>query len=61
MKTYELVVKGKSHTWGFMIHDPDPKHVADWRADGLDVDEVMGEIDAEADALAAEVLEMLSG
>lgn len=32
-------VRGNRKQWGFMFYG-DPKHLADWRADGLVVDEV---------------------
>jgi len=38
-KLYSLDVRGKQHEWGFHIY-ADPKHVEDWRADGLEVYEI---------------------
>ncbi len=34
-----IEVRGKQKTWSFTF-DGDPKHLADWRADGLEVYEV---------------------
>jgi hypothetical protein len=34
-----LSVRGKSKTWGFMFYG-DPKHIKEWREDGLDVSEI---------------------
>ncbi len=39
-KLLEIEVQGKSRKWGFLF-EGDPKHLADWRADGLVVDEVL--------------------
>ena len=57
-KTYEITVHGRASRWDIPL-EADPSDVARWRADGLTVDEVVEEIDAEVDRLAAEVLEML--
>jgi hypothetical protein len=32
-------VRGKQSTWGFSFYG-DPKHIEEWRADGLDVIEI---------------------
>ena len=42
-KVLSITVKGKNKTWGFNFYG-DPKYLADWRADGLQVDEVVGSI-----------------
>lgn len=42
---YSLTVSGSKHTWVFPISAP-PEHVADWRADGFDVTEVVNTIPA---------------
>jgi hypothetical protein len=39
VKKLEIEVRGKEKTWGFMF-DGDPKHLAEWRADGLEVNEI---------------------
>ena len=39
-KLYSLNIRGKHKEWGFPIY-ADPKHVEDWRADGLWVDEIL--------------------
>ncbi len=36
----EVEVQGKRCKWGF-VFEGDTKHLADWRADGLVVDEVL--------------------
>lgn len=41
----QIIVRGKRHTWGFTF-EGDPKHLADWRADGLQVYEVCNTIPA---------------
>lgn len=43
MKRYSVTVRGKLKTWSFTI-DARPEHVADWRADGLEVDELVNSI-----------------
>lgn len=40
MKRYAITVRGARKTWSFTI-DAEPEHVADWRADGLIVDELI--------------------
>ena len=42
-KLYSLNIRGKHKEWGFPIY-ADPKHVEDWRADGLWVDEILNTI-----------------
>jgi len=42
-KRYSLTVRGRHHTWSFTIDAP-PEHVADWRADGLEVDELLNTV-----------------
>ncbi|HWR66088.1 MAG TPA: hypothetical protein VN364_08210 [Bellilinea sp.] len=39
-KRYALDIRGKRKEWSFVIM-AEPKHVEDWRADGLHVDEVV--------------------
>lgn len=34
-----IEVRGRERTWGFLF-EGDPAHLADWRADGLEVHEV---------------------
>lgn len=34
-----IEVRGREHSWGFLF-EGDPAHLADWRADGLEVHEV---------------------
>jgi len=38
-KLYSLELRGKRHEWSIEVL-ADPKHVEDWRADGLDVSEI---------------------
>lgn len=35
-----LAVRGKKHEWYFDV-EADPKHLAEWRADGLNIDPVL--------------------
>lgn len=42
-KLYMLYIRGKRKEWGFEIL-ANPKHVEDWRADGLRVDEIVNTI-----------------
>lgn len=35
-KLLSIAVKGKKHVWGFDFY-ADPKHIKEWRDDGLDV------------------------
>ncbi len=39
-KNIEVTIRGKQKTWGF-VFKADPKHLDEWRADGLEVDEVL--------------------
>ena len=41
--TCQIVVKGKRHTWCFNFK-ADPKRLAEWEEDGLEVYEVMNTI-----------------
>ena len=34
-----LEVKGRTKSWGFAFYG-DPKHIPEWRADGLEVSEI---------------------
>ena len=44
MKTrLSISVKGNNHRWSFRI-DADPKYLEEWRADGLEIDEVYNSI-----------------
>jgi hypothetical protein len=43
MKLYDLHVRGKRDEWEFEIL-ADPRHVDDWRADGLRVDEIVNTV-----------------
>lgn len=36
----EIEVRGREHSWGF-IFEGDPAHLETWRADGLEVSEVL--------------------
>jgi hypothetical protein len=38
-KLMHVQVRGKHHQWGFMFYG-DPKYLDEWRADGLEVEEV---------------------
>ena len=42
-QTMSITVRGKHKTWAFNFTG-DPKHMADWEADGLEVYEVMNTI-----------------
>ena len=42
-KLYALTVKGRQHTWSFNVRI-DPQFVEEWRADGLEIDEVCNTI-----------------
>ena len=42
-RTMFIEVRGKQHTWSFSF-EGDPTHIADWRADGLEVNEVAGTV-----------------
>ena len=39
MKLMSVTVKGKNHEWSFNFQG-DPKHLEDWREDGLEIDVV---------------------
>jgi len=40
MKTrLSISVKGNNHSWNFNI-DADPKYLEEWRADGLEINEI---------------------
>lgn len=41
--TCQIVVRGKTKTWAFNF-TADPKYIAEWEADGLDVSEVLNTI-----------------
>jgi len=41
-KLLHITVQGKKKTWGFQF-EGDDQYIEDWRADGLDVDEVIAE------------------
>ncbi len=38
-KLMSIEVRGREKRWGFLF-EGDPAHLAEWRADGLEVDEV---------------------
>ena len=38
-KLISIDVRGKNHTWGFAFYG-DPKNIAEWQADGLEVYEI---------------------
>jgi hypothetical protein len=42
-KLYELNIKGKRKEWCFIVPGTE-QHAPDWRADGLDVDEIVNMI-----------------
>lgn len=42
-KLYSLEIRGKSKEWSFNIY-ADPKHVEDWREDGLEINEIVNSI-----------------
>jgi hypothetical protein len=44
-KRYSLTVRGATHLWSFDVL-VDPQYVAEWRADGLDLEEVVNVIPA---------------
>jgi hypothetical protein len=43
MRTYTVIVRGKSHEWGFRVKCTEAD-AADWRADGFDVYEEVNTI-----------------
>lgn len=45
MKRWAITVQGDRHEWSFEVRGTD-SHVEDWRADGLQVDEVVNSIPA---------------
>lgn len=42
-RNYAIEIRGKDHTWPFPIK-AEPEHVEDWRADGLEVYEIVGAV-----------------
>jgi hypothetical protein len=42
-RLYSVTVRGREKTWGLPIKAL-PEHVEDWRADGLEVDELINTI-----------------
>lgn len=42
-KLYSLTVRGKTHTWSFHTYI-DPRYVEEWRADGIEIDEIVNTI-----------------
>lgn len=42
-KLYSLSVRGKRKEWSFEVL-VDPKYISDWRADGLQIDEIVNVI-----------------
>lgn len=42
-RRYSLTVRGDQKAWSFTL-DAELEHVADWRADGLEVDEVLNTV-----------------
>ena len=44
-KQMSVIVRGKHHEWAFQF-DGDPAHIADWRADGLEVNIIENSIPA---------------
>ncbi|HMX28714.1 MAG TPA: hypothetical protein PKC13_24220 [Blastocatellia bacterium] len=42
-KRYSITVRGQFYTWSFAV-DAEPAHVEDWRADGLEVNELLNVI-----------------
>ena len=42
-KLYSLAIRGRKKSWGFRI-EADPRHVEDWRADGLELSEIVNTI-----------------
>jgi hypothetical protein len=43
VRKLQITVRGREKQWGFMF-DGDTRHLADWRADGLEVDEIINTI-----------------
>jgi hypothetical protein len=42
-KLYALTVRGRQREWSFHV-DVDPRYVPEWRADGLEIDEIVNTI-----------------
>jgi hypothetical protein len=42
-KLYSLSIRGRQHSWNFHVY-VDPKYVPEWRADGIEIDEVCNTI-----------------
>lgn len=42
-RTYSVTVRGKQHEWSFRVQATE-EHVADWRADGLEVFELVNTV-----------------
>ena len=40
---YTLNIRGKEHNWSFPV-EAKPKHLQEWRDDGLDMDEVFNAV-----------------
>jgi hypothetical protein len=38
-----LLIRGQRHEWQLPVY-ADPKHVADWRADGIEIHESVGRV-----------------
>ena len=45
LSRYTITVRGKRRTWSLDL-DADPRFVEEWRADGLEIDEVINTIPA---------------
>ena len=43
VRKLQITVRGREKQWGFMF-DGDTRHLADWRADGLEIDEIINTI-----------------
>jgi len=43
MKLMNVEVRGKENNWSFNFYG-DPKHLEDWRGDGLEVNEIVNTI-----------------
>lgn len=48
MKMYSIIIHGINKVWGFEV-PAEPEWVEAWRADGLEVDEIIAEIDFNPD------------
>lgn len=42
-KLLSIEVRGKEHNWSFNFHG-DPKHLDDWRNDGIEINEICNSI-----------------